>query len=148
MSDNATIYTADTSLLGTKFFNLFPEIQSYEGVSEGDTATGLVLTIPQATIRMNFMPGQDVPPHLDGFAGYAKARHEGNRDELIHVLSRIKSMRYVLGCVIEPGFDDDGVVVGFLVNFSARLNGLLFIWDSIIDYDGAVLLGPVMHEQE
>ena len=49
--------------------------------------------------------------------------------------------------VIEPGFDAGGAVVDFLVNFTAGLNGLLFVWDSILDYDGPVLLGPLLHPE-
>jgi hypothetical protein len=52
-------------------------------------------------------------------------------------------VRFVLGCEIEPGWDDKGDVSQFVAEFSGRLNGLLFVNNSVIDYDGEVLAGPL-----
>jgi hypothetical protein len=148
MPSNAAIYFADNSLLGTKFFSRYSQIESYEGLSDGDSASGLRLTIPGANITMNFMPPEKIPSHLNGFMGYAQSAHEGSEDDQMYVLARISQARHVLGCVIEPGFDEAGTVADFLVNFTAGLNGLLFIWDSIVDYDGVALLGPLLQQSD
>ena len=143
MPSNATIYLADNSLLGSKFLKRYPQIESYEEISDGESAVGLRLQIPGAIITMSFMPTAEVGPHLLGLAGYSRHTHQGSEDDLVYVLARIHEVRYVIGCVVEPEFDEAGDVEDFLVRFASGLNGLLFIWDSIIDYDGDALLGPL-----
>jgi hypothetical protein len=69
-----------------------------------------------------------------------------DQDRLVYVLSRISNIRFVMGCVIEPGFDDQGVVQNFLLEFNGRLNGLLFIYDSVVDCDRKPLVGPLCGE--
>ena len=143
MSDNAAIYIADPTMLGSRLFTLFPEIRSAKDKSEGTTATGLVLDIGIAVIDMNFMPAAEVPTHLHGFSGYIQHIFDGSQDDLIYALSRIKQVQFVIGCVIEPGFDEAGAVLNFLVQFTNRLNGLLFVHNSVVDFDGQVLVGPL-----
>jgi hypothetical protein len=49
----------------------------------------------------------------------------------------------VIGCVIEPKRDDERAIFDFLAGFSSRLNALLFVYDSIVDFDGKALAGPL-----
>lgn len=142
MPDNATIYIADSSLLDSKLFNQFEEIRSYEGVSADDSATGLRFRLDTGNITMNFMPAEILEQHLQGFCGYAEHVAQ-EKDALPYILSRIQNVRFVLGCVIEPGFDADGKVQEFLFAFNAALNGLLFMADAIFDHDGERLGGPL-----
>jgi hypothetical protein len=95
---------------------------------------------------MNFMPQNEIPQHLKGFAGYAEHVFTGNRDDLIYLLSRIRQVNFVMGCVITPGFEEHGRVEAFLLELTNRLNGLLFIYNSIIDYDGKPLAGPLAEQ--
>ena len=89
---------------------------------------------------MNFMPSEEVSAHLQGFMGYVQHVLSDDRDSLIYVLSRIQQVGLVMGCVIEPGFDDTGIVEDFLIRFCGRLNGLLFIHNNVLDFDGKVLV--------
>jgi len=45
MQDYACLYLADPSLLGSKLFDSFDGIRSYEGLSDGGVATGVRLDI-------------------------------------------------------------------------------------------------------
>jgi hypothetical protein len=143
MPDNATIYISDPSLLGSRLFDSIDIIQSYDGLLEDDTATGVFFDIGVAQVQMNFMPKEELPQHLNGFLGYAEQMFSGNQDDLLYLLSRIRHVTFAMGCVITPSFDQDGQAEGFLLEMTNRLNGLLFIYDSIVDYDGNPLTGPL-----
>jgi hypothetical protein len=84
------------------------------------------------------MPEQQVAQHLQGFSGFARQVIK-DQDCLIYTLARIHHVRLVCGCVITPGFDDDGVMQEFLFNFTNAANGLLFLANTIFDFDGQAL---------
>lgn len=142
MPGYATIYIADPSLLSSRVFDEIDVIQSYEGVSQDGGATGVYFDIGVAHIRMNFMPVDEIEEHLAGLTGYIHSVSE-DQDQLVYTLSRVRRVCFVLGCVVEPGFDDDGIVQDFLLEFNQRLNGLLLIWDSLVDFNGQPLIGPL-----
>ena len=142
MSDHAAIYIADPSILDSRLFDQIDGILSYEGLSEGDSATGFRLMLEAGQVRMNFMPQEQVAKHLEGFAGYAETVIT-DKDLLLYTRSRIYYVRLVCGCVITPGFDDDGKIEEFLFQFNCAVNGLLFFADTIFDYDGESLGGNI-----
>lgn len=142
MPDNAAIYIADPALLRSNLFDSLDGIRSYEGLSEGETATAVRFKLEAAEVTMNFMPSHQNPRHLEGFSGFA-GHVIKDRERLLYVLSRIRNVRLVLGCVVEPGFDEGGKVGDFLFAFNGQLNGLLFIYDTIFDYDGEALGGQL-----
>jgi hypothetical protein len=146
MPDHATIYISDPSMLGSKYIDRFDSIISYSGISEGELATGLKIELKQGSIKINFMAPENIPKHLNGFSGYCQKYLQDDNDELIYVLSRIKNVRYVLGCVIEPEFDKENLIIDFLYEFSMGLNGLFFIFNSVYDFDGNCLLGPMKED--
>lgn len=140
MPDHATFYIADPSLLGTRLFAHFTQIKRYEGLSEGSAAVGLKLTLPAATLTLNFMSEEKTSQHLQGFAGWVEhVLHD--QEQLIYVLSRMRNIRLVMGGVIEPDLDEQGAVQQFLFEFNDRLNGLLFFHNTIFDFDGEPIAG-------
>jgi hypothetical protein len=126
--------------MGSRFFNKIEGIQSYEGLSQGDSATGVRFTLDAGRVTMNFMPEQQVAQHLKGFAGYAQHVIK-DRDQLIYAQARIHYVRLICGCVVTPDFDDAGKIQDFLFQFTGAANGLLFLADTIFDYDGQPLGG-------
>ncbi len=90
---------------------------------------------------MNFMPSEQVESHLHGFCSYVESIIS-DKERLIYVLSRIRHVRLVLGCVITPGFDEADTVLNFLCHFTALCNGLMFCDNTVADYDGEILAGP------
>jgi hypothetical protein len=88
------------------------------------------------------MPNEMMAEHLEGFSCFVR-QFIHNSDKLLYTLSRIRYVRMVLGCVITPGFDEGGTMQDFVFHFNTRLNGLLFISDTIFDYDAEPLGGPL-----
>jgi hypothetical protein len=138
MPDNAAIYIADPSMMGSRMFDRIEGIQSYDGLGQGGDATGVQFTLDAGQVDMNFMPGQQVTQHLQGFSGFARQVIK-DKDVLIYTLARIHHVRLVCGCVITPGFDDAGVIEDFLFRFTNAANGLLFLANTIFDCDGQPL---------
>jgi hypothetical protein len=140
MPANAAIYIADPGMIGSKTFDRLTNVSSYESVSDGNTATGMIFNLPIGQVKINFMPRDQIQNHLQGFMGFArKTIHE--QEKLLYTLSRIHHVQLVGGCVITPDFDQGGVIEEFLRDLVAKLNGLLFIYNEIFDYDGEQLSG-------
>lgn len=146
MPDNAAIFVADPSLIGSKLFNQLEGVRSYTSLSRGECATGLGFELGADKVAMNFMPDEMIREHLQGFSGYAE-HVIPNNDLLIYTKSRIHYVRMVIGCVIEPGFDEEGKIQEFLFQFNGLVNGLLFLGDIIFDYDGEPLGGPLTDQR-
>jgi hypothetical protein len=141
MPGKAAIYIADPSLIGSRLFDKIETIRSYEDLNEGDAASGVRFTLDAGQVTMNFMlPEEQVREHLKGFAGFARQVVKG-RDQWVYTQTRIHFVRYVLGCVITPDFDEGGTLKNFIFRFTAATNGLLFFADTIFDYDGQALGG-------
>jgi hypothetical protein len=103
-------------------------------------AIGAHFTLDAGEVMMNFMPESQVQQHLASFSGFAEqAISDGDR--LAYVLSRIRNVRLVCGCVISPGLDETGSIAQFLFDFNSAANGLLFFTNTIFDYDGEALGG-------
>ena len=139
--DYATIYIADPSLLGSKVFDTVPGIRSYEGLSDAHgNATGFKLRTKFGECLMNFMPAHMIEEHLTGMAGYAE-QEVRNKEQLPYVLTRIREVRFVIGCVAPTGFGDDGEMIETLMQLNGALNGLYFMGDSLFDHDAQPLAG-------
>jgi hypothetical protein len=141
MPSNAAIYIADPSILGSRTFDGIEEIQSYEGLNKKGLASGVRLQLRWGSVVLNFMPPEQLKPHLDGFASYAE-RVIKNRDTLIYALARIHHARMCLGCIIEHASHEESPAQQFLFDFNSELNGILFLNDSIFDRDAQPLGGP------
>ncbi|MBN1813162.1 MAG: hypothetical protein JXA14_15105 [Anaerolineae bacterium] len=92
MADNACIYVSDPSLLTSKLFDSIESIESYEGLSEGEQAIGVRFDLGVASVRMNFMPVEQIREHLKGLAGYVQGIYP-DQDRLVYVLSRVSGTR-------------------------------------------------------
>jgi len=98
---------------------------------------------PNMTITCNEMPATQVPNHLEGFAGWVQRIYKGEPDERgIAILQRIRATRLIVGMVIEPLRDDEGVAEQLLGTLSNGLDALLFFDSAIYDKDAILLLGP------
>lgn len=137
--DYATIYIADPSLVGSTAFDKIPDIVSYEGC-EGESAIGVRLRLNAGVVVMNFMPGEMVEEHLAGLSAMAEETVR-DRNRLPYILRRISEVKFVIGCVIPRGFDDEGTILQALMALNFELNGLFFLGDSLFDMDAQPLTG-------
>ena len=140
MPGNAAIYIADPGMIGSKIFDKLTNVSSYESVSDGEAATGVIFNLPPGQVKINFMPGDQIQRHLEGLMGFAQQTIP-DQEKMYYALSRIYHVQLVGGCVVTPGFDQGGIIEQCLRDLVARLNGLLFIHDTIFDYDGERLGG-------
>ena len=141
MPQNCSFYIADPSMIGSRLFDKLPDIISYEGLSEGDKATGFRLVTEWGSIQLNMMPDEQTEGHLNGFAGYMHS-HAENDDDRIYMMARLNYVCMVLGCIIEHEEADEEKVQQFLFQFNAALNSLMFLYDSVWDWTSEALCGP------
>lgn len=131
----ASLYVMDPSLIGSKVLNTLPQILSYQSKSNDDNdVTGMLIKLDTAEIEMNFMEPSKREEHLEGFKGFAY-NHVSEGIDHIYVLSRIHYTRMVIGCVIDPGFDNEGKVLNFLQELNRAYNSLLLYDNKVFDYD-------------
>ena len=142
----AAIYISDPSMMGSRLFDRIPDLKSYEGISDGSSATGVRFTFGWGSVTVNFMPPGDLLSHLDGFSGYAR-QIVADQDTLAYTLARIRNVRMLLGCVIEHDESEIEEVLSFIFSFTSNINGLLFFEDTIFDFSGEPLGGPACEKQ-
>jgi ABC-type anion transport system duplicated permease subunit len=144
MTSKATIYISDPWMIGTKLFDQFEEILEVKPINQGNQAVGMLFNLGFSQVQINFMSPDDLPNHLAGLKGYVESTYNGCNEDLLYIQARIKAITFAMGMVISPSFEEDDSVLNFLYKFNDRLNGLLFIFDSVVDYDGTPLVGPLV----
>ena len=138
--DNATFYISDPCLMGSDILKKIKGVQSYDGLSEDGSATGMLVRFKAGEIKMNFMPEHMIEEHLAGMCGFVE-QTISDRENLPYVLGRIQNVKMVIGCVITPCFDDGDVMFDAVMNLNCELNGLLMLGDSLFDRDATPLVG-------
>ncbi|WP_411846070.1 hypothetical protein AAFN60_21430 [Roseibacillus persicicus] len=137
MLSRAAIYLADPSMLGSRFLELFDDDITYEGLKDGNHATGMLLKLPWGQLKLNFMPDGEMEEHLRGFSGYIQ-RFATDSETNLYAQARLHYVNMVAGCEIEHHEEDEDFV-SFLFKLSGGLNGLLFFYDRVYDFSGDVL---------
>jgi hypothetical protein len=143
--DHATFYISDPALVGTRMLERIEGVKSYEGLSDSDRATGMLVRFKDGEMRMTFMPEHMMEEHLAGLCGYVEQTIP-DRENLPYVLSRIRNVKMVIGCVITPCFDEDDVMFTAVMNLNCELNGLLMLGDSLFDRDAKPIAGSACSE--
>jgi hypothetical protein len=144
MPDHAALYTAGEPPAAA-LLRSFADIKEVRVAQEGShPPTQYRFRVNEVQVTVNVMPVDQVPDHLDGFCGYVYRLHRTQPSPLTDsLIARIRTVKTVLGCVIEPGWDDEGIVTGVLLTLNELQDGLLFVHDSIIGPDGTPLVGPL-----
>ena len=144
MTDNASLYLTDPTPIPLDYLQrVAPSAQvSFLPPSNG-TAGGYLLAAPTWRLVMNVLPADQVPGHLNGFAGYVVHVTGGGATPAAQaVLQRVSATRLVLGCVVEPGFDPAGEIRRALAAVASGGRGLVFAHNALYDAGGALLVGP------
>jgi hypothetical protein len=95
------------------------------------------------TIHCHEMARQELPGHLQGFAGYVRHIYGGKPDERgERVLDRIAYTRLGVGVVVEPKLDKKGGAENLLGSLVYGLDALMFYGDALYDKDSRLILGP------
>lgn len=148
MPDNAALYSPGDPP-SVDFFT------AWDGVMEAKVTQGDEERPQQYRVRMgrvvitiNVMPEPEIEEHIQGFADYVRFLHQSTPSARTDgLIDRIGKIRTALGCVIEPGFDEEGVVEGLIDGLARELDALVFAADSVFDSDGKPLVGPAAEPQ-
>lgn len=142
MPKNASFYISDPSIIGARLFDEIDTIESYKQFANKNDAAGFSLKMPWGQVDVDIMPAKALPNHLKGFEGYVRDQ-KLSKENLAYTLGRLHNVRMCLGCEIthEPEAEKD--VMDFLVRFNSYLNGLILVYNSVFDWSGEVLCGPL-----
>jgi len=142
MTDYATIYWA-SGVLSESWLRSQPGIESVE-VSGIPHPVQFKVKFLGRHLTFNVMPSEEVFPHITGFKHYVRQLDaETPSTKAGAIIERLSTVRTVVGCVIEPGFDEAGYVGGLLTSISLEKAGLIFAFDSVLDSDGEPVIGPL-----
>jgi len=140
--DSVAIYIADPSLLIPKLFGQLEGLKKIEQKEIEGVTVGLRFHLSNAVVTLNYLPQNEMQSHMAKFAGFAERILAGNAEALAYVKARSENVKRVLAGYAEPGFDSEGRVIQFLIKLCSLLNGFMFAGDSVMDYDGQILIGP------
>lgn len=144
MPDNAALYTSRQPP-PVSFFRQIEEVENIQVAQEGSRPpTQYRFKINQVQVTLNVMPHSQVLSHLDGLRGYIQSLHRDHPSpRTAPLIAKTQTIQTVLGCVIEPGWDDEGLVTGLLLMLNEYQDGLIFVNNSLIGPDGTPLVGPM-----
>lgn len=138
MTGYASIYVPG-DVPTVEWLSRYPGVTHVEIVKADDRQ--IRLTFLDSSLTINVMPEDEVKSHLRGFANYVMSLHVSHRSDATHsLLERIAKTKNVLGCVIEPEFDNEGLIGGLLTAIAYQSNGLMFARDCVFDSDGTELI--------
>jgi hypothetical protein len=140
MPSNATVYAIRR--LTTE------DVRSLVGpshpVQRGTEDQLAVVSLPDARVVIHSMT-DGVAQHLEGLRGYVRARCTMQDPGFVGLLDRIVQ---VLGFVIEPAFDQAGLVEKLIMDLAQRGEGMVFDGSSFLGHDGAIIAGPERTTEE
>lgn len=134
MADNFAIYMP---------FQQMPPQELLENLAPGATVSAgpaqAIITWPDVTVRMSLMPMEQLQQHLPGLVGYV--RKQNGPEALV---ARVFHTIGVLGCVIEPGWDEGAKSQSFCTGLTTAAGGFAFVGDTIYEH-GRDLIREGMH---
>lgn len=139
--DSVAIYIADPSLLIPKLFGQLEGVRKIEQKEIEGTTVGLRFHLSNAVVTLNYLPQSEMQDHMAKFAGFTGRILAADAETLAYMKARSENVKRVLAGYAEPGFDSEGRVMQFLIKLCSLLNGFMFAGDSVMDYDGQVLIG-------
>ena len=138
MPANASIYIQENKIDLSDIFKdtksdkkLFKAATYYDVDLEGDK------------VRFNIMEQSKIPNHIDGFLGYIDSldHDEERKKDTCYAISHTK---IVLGLVTDKEFEENHSIWESLFKIADKYNGFVFVYDSVLLSNGAVLVGPLL----
>ena len=97
------------------------------------------------TVRFNIMPRDEVATHLTGFQNYIASLPD-DADRKQDASRAIRQTRIVLGLVAASDFTDNHAIWQSLFRIADAFDGYVFVHDSILLPNGAVIVGPMRNQ--
>lgn len=88
------------------------------------------------------MPKADVPEHLRRVAAYVESLDDNQADKDA-ARRAIETARTVLGLQTDLEFEGNEELGDMLERINEHYKGYVFMFDSVVRYDGEVLVGPL-----
>lgn len=149
MTANAALYLANAAPLPLEFLQRMVPFAQVSALPPGDGhAGGYLLTAPAWSLRLSAMPSDQIERHLQGMNGWIATVTGGVGQPLEKqtapaqdLLRRLREIKLVLGCVIEPEFDPSGYIRRALTAIARPGRGFVFAGNGVYDANGVRLVG-------
>jgi hypothetical protein len=143
MPEIFTFYSQTCDSLPEPQMRLLAEGADFSVGQTDEGGRSFVIRWPDLTITCNEMTPQKVPEHLDGFCRYVRrilGEEPGERGE--QILERIRHTQCVVGVIVEPERDEEGVAENLLGAMAHGLDALMFHGVALYDKDARLILAP------
>jgi hypothetical protein len=140
MPANGAIYIQEENI---NLYDVFENVESDESLSHKPSYYDVNLN--GDIVKFNIMPSTEVPNHINGFLGYISSldQDENRKKDTFYAISHTK---IVLGLVTNREFEDNHAIWNSLFKIADKYNGLVFVNESVLLPNGAVLVGPMLDE--
>ncbi|MEM7232877.1 MAG: hypothetical protein AAF517_11905 [Planctomycetota bacterium] len=136
MPANAAVYLPSTkiSLQG------LPKITAQKGSTSKSDAY-FEFDVGDDKVRLSAMPGEQIPGHLQGFTGYVNSL-PATDEQKEEATSLLQQTKLVLGLHTDGDFDSNPDIWKTLLTLAKSNGGFVFAFNSVIDTNGDVIIGP------
>lgn len=143
MPANAAIYIQQGS---GDLTTVFDGVKSDKGLLRR-AATRYDVPLGGETVRFNVMDPKAVAAHVQGFLGYIASldQDEARKRDTAHAIGHTT---VVLGLVTEREFEDNPAIWPALFRIADAFDGFVFAFGSVLLPNGAVLVGPLLDQEE
>ena len=140
MPANGAIYIQEENI---NLHDVFENVESDEDLSHKPSYYDVNLN--GDIVKFNIMPSTEVPNHINGFLGYISSldQDENRKKDTSYAISHTK---IVLGLVTDREFEDNHAIWNSLFKIADKYSGLVFVNESVLLPNGAVLVGPMLDE--
>mgnify|MGYP001170561888 FL=1 len=148
MPANPKIFITDPSMLGSKLFDALPMVKSFNSIEDEAGAQGILLETPWGKVKISFIAEDALTAEIEALEGFIESKLASNEDQQMYVMTRTYYLQMALDLEISQNEKNDDDLHNFLFEFNSALNGIMFLYDSIWDYDTSPICGPHFDEAE
>jgi hypothetical protein len=149
MPKNCTFLLGDPSILSNRLYKTFEDLQKVEEIMEGSVVKARRLTLSWGTIRMVPEPPEKLKDLHDFLVNFTTDHMRDGVDDG-YIFDRIYSVKWALNCVIDHPEDEKSMEAAsqFLLDFNRAVAGMVFVLDSLIDFNEEPLVGVAFDARE
>jgi len=135
MTDNVTLYLASSQPVTQALLKQITESIDTPTISEDGTSFDIKWE-KGWHIRLNTMPADALPNHLNGLLGFAQQLGATPK-----ILARMKQTKQAVAMIIEPGFESFGYARSLALGITQALNGFFFAVQGFYSKNNKLVVG-------
>jgi hypothetical protein len=140
MPANGAVYIQEDKV---NLYDIFEDVESDKGLFKKPTYYDVKLD--GEVVRFNLIPSSEIPQHINGFLGYISSLdHDEERKEATSYA--ISHTKIVLGLSTDTEFEQNHSIWQSLFIIAEKYHGFVFVYDSVLLSNGAVLVGPMLEK--